>query len=77
MTTTMQEPKTRAVVRKIDPGFDDFCVHCDTYIKWASLKKQFQVIANIYVDGKWNRVEHFHAPCYELAGSPHGPVLER
>jgi hypothetical protein len=24
------------------------------------------------VDGRWNRVEHYHAECYEAAGAPYG-----
>ena len=31
-----------------------------------------QVICNVYVKGRWDRVEHFHAPCYEEAGQPFG-----
>jgi hypothetical protein len=30
------------------------------------------VIANVYVDGTWDRVEHFHAECYEAAERPYG-----
>jgi hypothetical protein len=30
------------------------------------------VIANIYDDGRWNRMELWHPECYERAGSPHG-----
>jgi hypothetical protein len=36
-----------------------------------------QVIANVYVDGRWNRVEHFHDECYALAGDPFGQVAEQ
>jgi hypothetical protein len=28
------------------------------------------------VGGRWNRVEHFHAECYEAAGAPHGPAQD-
>ena len=34
-----------------------------------------QVIANVYVAGVWDRVEHFHEPCYETAGAPHDPAV--
>ena len=30
------------------------------------------MIANVYVDGTWARVEHYHAECYDLAGKPYG-----
>ena len=33
-----------------------------------------QVICNIYVDGRWNRVEHYHSQCYGEAGEPHGAI---
>jgi hypothetical protein len=31
-----------------------------------------QVIANVYVDGTWDRVEHYHADCYLEAREPYG-----
>jgi hypothetical protein len=34
--------------------------------------RRSQVIANVYVDGVWDRVEHYHAECYDEAGSPYG-----
>ena len=33
-----------------------------------------QVIANIYLEGAWNRVDHFHEECYLDAGEPYGPI---
>ena len=33
-----------------------------------------QVICNVYVAGRWDRVEHFHDGCYTVAGEPHGEV---
>ena len=32
----------------------------------------YQVICNVYVKGKWDRVEHFHQECYDKAGAPFG-----
>ena len=40
----------------------------------TKLRKQ-QIICNVYVDGRWNRVEHYHIECYEEAGAPHGRVV--
>jgi hypothetical protein len=30
------------------------------------------VIANVYENGVWARVEHYHADCYAEAGAPYG-----
>jgi hypothetical protein len=30
------------------------------------------VIANIYWQGRWNRMETWHLPCYVAAGFPYG-----
>jgi hypothetical protein len=37
----------------------------------AKVRKQ-QVICNVYVGGRWDRVEHFHAECYDASGEPYG-----
>lgn len=65
---------TRAVVRVIDPGNTVDCAHCHGRVKFIAKRKGKQVIANVYVNGYWDRVEHFHADCYVEAGEPHGPV---
>jgi hypothetical protein len=65
---------TRAVVRTIDAGSSAICVHCDQLVKFSAKVKRFQVICNVYVSGRWNRVEHFHLECYQEAGSAHGEV---
>jgi hypothetical protein len=31
-----------------------------------------QVIANVYIDGRWARVEHYHEACYDEAAEPFG-----
>ena len=41
-------------------------------MKFAAKVKSFQVIANVYVGGVWDRVEHYHADCYEEVGQPYG-----
>jgi hypothetical protein len=38
--------------------------------------KGHQVICNVYVDGVWDRVEHFHDVCYADAGRPYGEAVD-
>ena len=65
---------SRAVVRRIEPGNLAVCAHCGQPVKFAAKLHKMQVIANVYVDGRWNRVEHFHDECYGEADTPHGPA---
>lgn len=68
--------QSRAVLRFIEPGSGAMCAHCDEPVKFKARIKAQQVICNVYVDGRWNRVEHFHADCYDTAGLPYGvPVV--
>ena len=55
---------SRAVLRRIEPGNLAVCVTCAQPVKFAAKLHKMQVIANVYVDGRWNRVEHFHEECY-------------
>ncbi|MGH9093717.1 MAG: hypothetical protein ACRDXE_01010 [Acidimicrobiales bacterium] len=66
---------SRAVTRPVDPGNDASCQHCGRPIKFMARVQQRQVIANVYLDEVWQRVEHFHAPCYEEAAEPFGPSV--
>jgi hypothetical protein len=43
-------------------------------VKFAARVRRYQVIANVYVNGSWARVEHFHPECYEKAENPYGPA---
>jgi hypothetical protein len=71
--TTAQRPLTsRAVIRAIEAGNSATCVVCSRPVKFSAKTKLQQVIANVYVDHVWDRVEHFHAECYEAAGRPYG-----
>ena len=63
---------SRAVVRTIEPGNSAMCAHCGAQVKFVARAQLRQVIANVYQDGTWLRVEHFHAPCYDKAGQPYG-----
>jgi hypothetical protein len=67
--TTMQ---SRAVVRPIEPGNSALCAQCGAPVKFVARAQLRQVIANVYEDGTWVRVEHYHADCYEDAGRPYG-----
>lgn len=71
-TVTRVAAVSRAVVRRIEPGNLAVCTHCGQPVKFAAKLHKMQVIANVYVDGRWNRVEHFHAECYDEAVEPYG-----
>jgi hypothetical protein len=68
--TTMFQ--SRAVLRSIEAGSSATCVTCDEQVKFKAKVKMQQVICNVYVNGKWDRVEHYHLECYEQAGGPYG-----
>jgi hypothetical protein len=72
MSNTTTVGKSRAVVRAIEPGCAATCVKCDEPVKFIARLNGRQVIANVYEDGRWNRVEHFHFECYVEAGQPYG-----
>jgi hypothetical protein len=66
--------ESRAVERSVEAGNSAVCAHCDQPIKFAAKVRLRQVIANVYVEGVWQRVEHFHFECYDKADSPYGPA---
>ena len=68
--------RSRAVTRRIEAGSAVNCSACDDHIKFKAKVKGEQVICNIYKKGVWDRVEHFHAACYEKAGDPFGKPQE-
>jgi hypothetical protein len=63
---------SRAVLRIIEPGSMVDCAHCNQRVKFQARLRLQQVICNVYNDGVWERVEHFHADCYEQAAQPYG-----
>lgn len=68
---------TRAVLRSIAPGgAEPLCGFCDQRCKFVAKKNPRQVICNIYENDHWDRTEHFHEECYDLAGEPHGPAIK-
>ena len=64
--------KSRAVVRDVEAGSTVDCQFCQERVKFQAKIRNKQVICNVYVDGAWNRVEHYHLECYEAADSPYG-----
>lgn len=76
-TAAPSQPRTsRAVLRRVEAGSTVVCAGCREPVKFAAKVQRQQVIANVYVSGKWDRVEHFHAECYDEAGKPHGEATE-
>ena len=64
--------RSRAVVRNVEAGSSVSCASCDERVKFQAKVRHQQVICNVYVKGVWNRVEHYHAACYDEAGEPYG-----
>ncbi|MGY9073132.1 MAG: hypothetical protein ACKVHU_09325 [Acidimicrobiales bacterium] len=69
---TTTKPISRAVTRTVDAGNSAYCGTCGELIKFRARVRANQVICNVYVKGKWDRVEHYHPECYETAESPYG-----
>jgi hypothetical protein len=49
---------SRAVIRPVDPGNSASCARCGAPVKFVARAQLRQVIANVYTDGAWERVEH-------------------
>jgi hypothetical protein len=75
-TATRVAATSRAVIRRIEPGNLAVCSHCNQPVTFAAKVHKMQVIANVYVDGRWDRVEHFHDECYAEADAPYGEAAE-
>lgn len=67
---------SRAALRLVEPGSWVRCTHCDETIKFSASARHQQVICNIYTKGVWQRVEHWHADCYEALDAPHGAATD-
>ncbi len=63
---------SRAVVRFIEAGNSAMCATCGDAVQFRARVKTQQVICNVYENGKWDRVEHFHRECYDTAKQPYG-----
>jgi hypothetical protein len=77
ITLTEVTTGSRAVLRRVEAGNLALCSHCGEQVKFAAKQNRQQVIANVYVDARWDRVEHFHAECYPEAGEPFGTPAEQ
>ncbi len=62
------------MLREVEPGSTVECVHCGERVKFQAKMRHKQVICNVYVGRRWDRVEHFHESCYTEADLPHGVV---
>jgi hypothetical protein len=73
-TAKKSEPRftSRAVTRPIEAGSTAECAHCDGRVKFQAKVRGYQVICNVYTDGRWTRVEHYHDGCYKEVGEPYG-----
>ena len=66
------QPREPTALRSVEAGNYVDCVRCGERVKFQAKARKQQVICNVYVDGRWNRVEHYHSECYEEAGNPYG-----
>lgn len=71
-TAASHKFESRAVTRDVEAGSTVDCAHCDERVKFQAKVRNKQVICNVYINGRWNRVDHYHADCYVAAGSPYG-----
>ena len=71
-TTVNVSHHSRAVTRPVEPGSWVTCTTCRKPVKFRTKIRVNQVIANVYVDGRWDRVEHYHEACYQAVGEPYG-----
>jgi hypothetical protein len=69
--TTLRH-ESRAALRSVEAGNYVDCAACGERVKFQAKIRRQQVICNVYVDGRWDRVEHYHAECYAEAGEPYG-----
>ena len=67
---------SRAVMRLIEAGSMTDCSHCDERVKFKAREKHRQVICNVYEQGRWDRVEHYHEKCYVKAKKPYGDPID-
>ena len=68
--------ESRAVTRLVEPGNWAECALCEEVVKFRARERRTQVICNVYVDNRWDRVEHYHSDCYTAADEPYGPPAE-
>lgn len=76
--TSSKKPNfdSRAVLRLVQPGSWIDCVACGEQVKFRAREQFKQMICNVYENGVWQRVEHFHEGCYHEAGDPYGEAVD-
>lgn len=72
MTAVAPPLGTRAVLRSVEAGQLERCPWCDLMVKFRARHRDKRIVANVYANGKWNRVEVWHDDCYLQAGEPYG-----
>ena len=70
--TKTKKWRSRAVTRTVDAGNSAYCAVCEELIKFRARIRADHIICNVYVNNKWDRVEHYHPECYKKAKSPYG-----
>jgi hypothetical protein len=63
---------SRAALRPIEAGSYVDCARCSERVKFQAKIRLMQVICNVYTEGRWTRVEHYHEACYIEADLPYG-----
>lgn len=81
-TNTKAKPKkqnweSRAVKRPIEAGASQDCPFCEEQVSFKARERASQVICNIYENGVWVKVEHYHEKCYTKAKKPYGKPLKK
>lgn len=71
-TTAPTCPESRAAARPIEAGSYVDCAKCTERVKFQAKIRLLQVICNVYHEGRWLRVEHYHEACYLEADQPYG-----
>ena len=72
-----QNWESRAVKRPIEAGASQDCPFCGLQVAFKARERASQVICNIYENGAWIRVEHYHDKCYTKAKKPYGKALKK
>ncbi len=60
------------MLREVVPGSHVDCARCGQPVKFRARLRHQTVICNVYDEGRWMRVDHYHADCYREAGRPYG-----
>lgn len=59
-------------MREVEAGSTVDCVFCRERVRFQAKARNRQAICNVYDNGQWLRVEHYHEACYDDAGRPYG-----